>query len=103
MAERLTSDEIHTARLMRRESRTIEQIARHLNRSRALVSKACKGYARVVQQQAQVVNVPACVLAEREARLALSPRNLTAAIAGDPLPGMSALERRGRTTTKNGV
>ena len=47
----------------------------------------------MVQQQAPVVNIPDSVLAEREARLALSPRDLTAAIAGDPLPGMSALER----------
>ena len=78
---------------MRREGKTIEYIALHLNRGRALIGEACRGHARVVQQQAQVVNIPASVLAEREARLALSPRDLTAAIAGDPLPGMSALER----------
>jgi hypothetical protein len=89
----LTPDEIHTARLMRRESKTIEEIARHLNRSRDLIGEACKGYARVVQQQAQMVRVPDHVKAERDHRLALAPRDLTAAIAGDPLPGMSALER----------
>lgn len=90
----LTSDEIHTARLMRREGKTIEQIALQLNRGRTLIGEACKGYARVIQQQAKVVIVPDHVKAERDRRLALRPRDLTAAIAGDPLPGMSALERR---------
>ena len=99
MARSLTPDEVHTARLMRREGRTIKQIALHMNRSRALIGDACRGHARLVQQQAPVVNVPDSVLAERAARLALSPRDLTAAIAGDPLPGMSALERRRPVTS----
>ncbi len=90
----LTPDEIHTARLMRRESKTIEQIARLMNRSRTSVGEACRGYARVIQQQARIVIVPDHVKAERDRRLALEPRDLTAAIAGDPLPGMSALERK---------
>lgn len=34
------------------------------------------------------------VLAERNQRAALMPRDLTAAFFGDPLPGYSALERR---------
>jgi hypothetical protein len=33
-------------------------------------------------------------LAERARRAALKPRDLTAALCGDPLPGYSALERR---------
>lgn len=36
---------------------------------------------------------PAEVLAERATRRALSPRDLTAAVFGDPLPGRSALDR----------
>ena len=40
------------------------------------------------------VSAPAQVLAEREHRLALAPRDITAALFGDPLPGYSALERR---------
>ena len=98
MARSLTPDEVHTARRMRREGKTIQQIALHMNRSRALIGDACRGYEPLVQQ-APVVNVPESVLAERAARLALSPRDLTAAIAGDPLPGMSALERRRRPVT----
>lgn len=93
MARSLTPDEVHTARLMRREGKTIQQISLHMNRSRALIGGACRGHACLMQYQAPVVNVPESVLAERAARLALSPRDLTAAIAGDPLPGMSALER----------
>lgn len=34
------------------------------------------------------------ILRERDRRLALPPRDLTAAFCGDPLPGYSALERR---------
>jgi hypothetical protein len=33
-------------------------------------------------------------LYDRDQRLALSPRSLTAALLGDPLPGRSALDRR---------
>jgi len=95
-ARSLNDDEIHTARLMRRECKTIEEIARHLGRSRTLIGDLCRGFTRVVQQQAEVVNTPDHVLAERDRRLALHPRDLTAAIAGDPLPGMSALEKKRR-------
>jgi IS30 family transposase len=89
----LTPDEIHTARLLRREGKTIEQIARHLGRSRETISEACKGLARIVIQDVHVVSVPEHVLTERDQRLARQPRDLTAAIAGDPLPGRSALDR----------
>jgi DNA-binding CsgD family transcriptional regulator len=92
----LTPDEIHTARLMRREGKTIEQIARHLGRSRETISEACKGLARIVIHDAHVVAIPDHVLTERDRRLAQPPRDLTAAIAGDPLPGESALDRRTR-------
>lgn len=48
---------------------------------------------RPVEEIAPVA-APSTVLAEREYRLALAPRDLTAALFGDPLPGYSALERR---------
>lgn len=38
--------------------------------------------------------VPAFVLEDRERRYQLAPRDLTAALLGDPLPGLSALEQR---------
>ena len=90
----LTPDEIHTARLLRREGKTFGQIAQRLGRSREVISEVCRGFARMVIHDVQVVVIPDHVLAERDERLALQPRDLTAAIAGDPLPGMSALERR---------
>lgn len=90
----LTPDEIHTARLLRREGKTFGQIAQYLGRSRETISEACKGLARIVIHDAQAVAIPDHVLAEREQRLALQPRDLTAAIVGDPLPGSSALDRK---------
>lgn len=39
-------------------------------------------------------HVPDSALREWRVRLSINPRNLTAAICGDPLPGYSALERR---------
>ena len=40
------------------------------------------------------VTVPESAQADRERRYALHPRDLTAALVGDPLPGYSALDRR---------
>lgn len=39
--------------------------------------------------------IPREVLFDRDRRMAMAPRNLTAALLGDPLPGRSALDRRG--------
>lgn len=39
--------------------------------------------------------VPAHVITERDVRLATEPRDLTAELFGDPLPGYSALDRGG--------
>lgn len=40
------------------------------------------------------ITVPANIILERNCRLAVAPRDLTAAMMGDPRPGYSALERR---------
>lgn len=40
------------------------------------------------------IHVPPAVLNDRDERMSLAPRDRTAAICGDPLPGYSALERR---------
>lgn len=42
------------------------------------------------------IRVPQDVLADRDRRLTLSHRSLTAAFCGDPLPGQSALDRMSR-------
>lgn len=43
--------------------------------------------------------IPAHVEADRGRRLSISPRDHTAFIMGDPLPGYSALDRRGTCLT----
>jgi hypothetical protein len=40
------------------------------------------------------VDIPPEVLADRQRRLSLAPQSIVAAIAGDPLPAYSALDRR---------
>ena len=90
----LTPDEIHTAQLLRREGKTFGQIGRRLGRSREAIRDACKGLAHTVVHNVPSVGVPDHVLAEREQCLARQPRDLTAAIVGDPLPGRSALDRK---------
>jgi hypothetical protein len=51
---------------------------------------------RAVREQRQVhaLDVPADVLADRDRRAQLAPRDLVGWLAGDPLPGYSALEAR---------
>lgn len=45
-------------------------------------------------------DVPLDVLADREHRLGLMPRSIVAALAGDPLPGYSAWDRRRAAHTR---
>lgn len=51
---------------------------------------------RVRQPDGTLPRAPICavVLADRDLRCNARPRDLTAALCGDPLPGYSALERR---------
>ena len=58
MSRLLTSDEVHTARLMRREGRSIEVIAQLLGRSR-------ESFERVLVPGTRVVAVPDHVLRRR--------------------------------------
>jgi len=44
------------------------------------------------------ISAPPQVLTERNLRLAIPPRDLTAEFFGDPKPGYSALERRSHGT-----
>lgn len=96
MPRPMSLEEIHTARLLRRESKTVDEIAVMMGRSRAAIGDAVKGLTKVWVHARPVspLTIPQSVLDERDRRLALAPRDLTAAINGDPLPGMSALERR---------
>jgi hypothetical protein len=46
------------------------------------------------QQPGKSLEIPQSVLLDRERRLELAPRDITAALMGDPIPGRSALDRR---------
>jgi hypothetical protein len=61
-----------------------------LRRSEEIKTRQIAGvtFAKVPTREA------ASAFAQRDRKLALTPRNLTAAILGDPLPGYSALDRR---------
>lgn len=52
-----------------------------------------RGRARELNTVKPIIPCP-IALAERALRMALGPRDLTAAFMGDPLPGFSALDRR---------
>lgn len=47
-----------------------------------------------IQFERAIIRPSAELIAERDRRLSQMPRDLTAALCGDPLPGYSALERR---------
>jgi hypothetical protein len=49
---------------------------------------------KVIVQSREAVRVPQSVLFERD-RAMLAPRSLTAQAFGDPMPGRSALDKRG--------
>lgn len=69
----------------------------HLLRSRGNAAgkyQSLKKHAAKEAGEAPADKAPAHVLIERAVRRALAPRDLTAAVFGDPLPGRSALDRR---------
>lgn len=98
-----TSREVHDAQHMRQQLRmTYQQIGDALNRPwrgvRAKLTYVPTPAVPNIHDHAgrpiTVPPVPPTAIEERDRRLALEPRDLTAAFFGDPLPGYSALERR---------
>jgi hypothetical protein len=85
-----TAQEDATARQMRREGRSKREIARVLGRRLSSVCDRLNGKPSPAPPRV----VPDEVRAEHAHRAALAPRDLTAAICGDPLPGYSALDKR---------
>lgn len=100
---------------LRFEGRSIKEISRILGRDKQTIShlfnphakerarerkQRNRNYQKIAYSQTppgtfeKAPNIPDFVLAERDRRLLLRPRDLTAAFAGDPLPGFSALDRR---------
>lgn len=83
----ISDEEAHTARLMRAELNSIDYIARKLGRSRSAIGRVVQGRTilHVHERHDTKPIVPPEVLADRDRRLALQPRDLTAAPMGDPV------------------
>lgn len=96
----ITEDDRRKMRKLRAAGVRTGDIAKQFNVSRKAVDYAIylhkkrRYRTRVNLKREDVLEIPREVLAEREFRLSLSPRDLSAAIFGDPPPGYSALERR---------
>jgi hypothetical protein len=81
------------------ENRSTEEIARFLGRSRAAVKakinkeQLIRPGARRIRPPAAICEpIPLAVIADRDRRKLIEPRDLTAWLFGDPLPGYSALD-----------
>lgn len=93
----MTPDEIATAlgngktgeELLAAYLATMERINAYRKRTFVPENRLTLGYGHP-----KTMVIPPEVLADREKRYAITPRDLSAARLGDPLPGYSALERR---------
>jgi len=94
-----TLKEYQLAVKLRRERYSCEAIGAILGRSATAVHDKLyhgphSGVPRALMRRAQPVRPEPVALSEQAYRNALPPRDLTAWIMGDPLPGYSALDRR---------
>jgi hypothetical protein len=71
-----------------RTKRAIESRREHINNGHRTKSLKLGDIVKPAERP------PLAVLADRDHRMAIAPRDTTAAILGDPLPGLSALDRR---------
>lgn len=70
-----------------------QEIIRHLNRTR----DACKARYTLLKKEPELVRAPINTIADRDERYQLWLRQpAAAALLGDPLPGRSALDMRGK-------
>lgn len=70
-----------------------QEIIRHLNRTR----DACKARYALLKKEPEFVRAPIDTIADRDERYQLWLRQpAAAALMGDPLPGRSALDMRGK-------
>ncbi len=100
LASAYSEADLATLERMRRENAGPTEIARALGRTKGSVNQRIERlelqpfYAARAWEK--TLRPDPAALAEREQRLALAPRDLTAEIFGDPLPGYSALEKARR-------
>lgn len=94
--------EILRANEMRKDDQTLEHIAGQLNRPISSVHhilRKLRDGPDVIESAPEISTstfdpIPDAVLEDRERRYLIQPRDLVASIAGDPLPGYSALDRK---------
>lgn len=80
----------------------VTEIAKRMGRARQVIQRKrdeWRGpdyvkYQRVVVDADFRIEIPDEVLVDRDRRRDLTHQSITSALAGDPLPGMSALDRR---------
>jgi hypothetical protein len=80
----------------------VTEIAKRMGRARQVIQRKRDGeygetyvkYKRVLDDTDFRIEIPEEVLVDRARRAQLTPRDLTAALMGDPPVGLSALERR---------
>lgn len=95
-----TQDDLARARALYGEMKNYKAVARVMDRSPSVIRDwliGARGARRVKKDKrpsSATVHIPSHVLADRDRRMALQPRDITAAFFGDPLPGESYLERR---------
>lgn len=91
---RWTEQELLILRDLRRQGLSARRIGAVLGRSKESVQHRIEFVPANENLRVDKIVVPDSVQLNREHRLAKSPRDLTSALMGYPLPGYSALERR---------
>lgn len=85
--ENMSADEIERRRIRMRENRRYQ-------RRQGKGLREWDRAPRLQMERPSAIRPAPGVVEERDYRLSLAPRDLTAAFCGDPLPGYSALDRR---------
>lgn len=80
------------AAIARQLGLTYKQVSNRVARERMKVHE--REIKRALGYPDKGPEIPHYVWTDRDRRLSITPRDITAALMGDPLPGMSALERR---------
>lgn len=90
-----SKEDFELALSLKSKGYTCKQIGRRVGRTACAVHTKLqrRDYTSVVHE-VELVDIPEFVLAEREHRLSLPYRDLTASLLGDPVKGYSALDRR---------
>jgi hypothetical protein len=91
-----TEADMERARKLYAKLGSFKAVADIMGRSPTTINEQLRGLrgSREAKVSGRQFQVPAPVLADRERRQEIAPRDITASFFGDPLPGYSALDRR---------